>query len=68
MTIPLFVVQGFLSIALRPLAGNAMARVLYTWRWSIVALWFTAVILMILARFWNYWVNPHLAVPLIFGR
>ncbi len=25
------------------------------WRWSIVALWFTAVILMILVRFWNYW-------------
>ncbi|TGD88045.1 vitamin K epoxide reductase family protein [Mycolicibacterium sp. CH28] len=53
MTIPLLVVSA--SIALRPLAGNPVARVLYTWRWSIVALWFTAVILMILVRFWNYW-------------
>jgi hypothetical protein len=53
VTIPLFVVAA--SIALRPLAGNPVARGLYTWRWSIVALWFTAVILMILVRFWNYW-------------
>jgi uncharacterized membrane protein len=53
VTIPLFVVVA--SIALRALAGNSVARVLYTWRWSIVALWFTAVILMILVRFWNYW-------------
>ena len=36
-------------------AVNVVARVLYTWRWSLVALWFTALILMILARFWNYW-------------
>jgi uncharacterized membrane protein len=53
VTIPLFVVAA--SIALRPLAGNPVARGLYTWRWSIVVLWFTAVILMILVRFWNYW-------------
>jgi len=53
VTVPLFVVAA--SIALRPLAGNPVARVLYTWRWSIVALWFTAVILIILVRFWNYW-------------
>ena len=51
--IPLFVVVT--SVALRPLAGNAVLRSLYQWRWSIVALWFTAVILMILLRFWNYW-------------
>ncbi|AQT82919.1 hypothetical protein B1R94_18570 [Mycolicibacterium litorale] len=53
VTIPLLVVAA--SIALRPLAGNPVARILYTWRWSIVALWFTAVVLMILVRFWNYW-------------
>ncbi|MGH9207816.1 MAG: vitamin K epoxide reductase family protein, partial [Acidimicrobiales bacterium] len=28
---------------------------LYHWRWSITALWFTAVILLILVRFWDYW-------------
>ena len=53
VTIPLFVVAS--TIALRSLAPNPVARVLYTWRWSIVALWFTAVVLMILVRFWNYW-------------
>lgn len=53
VTVPLAVVLA--SIALRPLAGNAGARILYTWRWSLVALWFTAVILLILVRFWDYW-------------
>ncbi|OBF17851.1 vitamin K epoxide reductase family protein [Mycobacterium sp. ACS4331] len=53
VTIPLLVVVA--SIALRPLAGNVVLRVLYQWRWSIVTLWFTAVVLMILVRFWDYW-------------
>jgi uncharacterized membrane protein len=53
VTIPLLVVVT--SIALQPLAGNAVARVLYQWRWSLVTLWFVAVLLMILVRFWNYW-------------
>ncbi|HEY5844574.1 MAG TPA: vitamin K epoxide reductase family protein [Mycobacterium sp.] len=53
VTIPLLVVVA--SIAMRPLAGNALLRVLYEWRWSIVALWFAAVILMIVVRFWSYW-------------
>ena len=51
--IPLFVVA--LSVALRPLAGNVVLRGLYQWRWSLVALWFTAIVLMILVRFWDYW-------------
>ena len=53
VTVPLLVVVS--SIALRPLAGNVVARVLYTWRWSLVTLWFTALLLLILVRFWNYW-------------
>jgi uncharacterized membrane protein len=53
VTIPLLVVVT--SIALQPLAGNAVARVLYQWRWSLVTLWFVGVLLMILVRFWNYW-------------
>jgi hypothetical protein len=36
-------------------AGNAVARGLYQWRWSLTALWFTALILLILVRFWDYW-------------
>lgn len=53
VTIPLLVVVS--SIALRPLAGNAVARGIYQWRWSLVALWFTGLILLILVRFWDYW-------------
>jgi uncharacterized membrane protein len=53
VTIPLFVVVA--SVALQPLAGNKVARVVYQWRWSLVTLWFVAVFLMILVRFWNYW-------------
>lgn len=53
VTIPLLVVAT--SIALAPAAGNPVARFLHQWRWSLVALWFTAVILMILVRFWDYW-------------
>lgn len=53
VTIPLLVVVS--SIALEPLHGNAVLRVVHQWRWSLVALWFAAVILLITARFWNYW-------------
>lgn len=54
VTIPLLVVVG--SIVLRPvIGGSTVVRQIYHWRWSITALWFTAVILMIFARFWNYW-------------
>lgn len=53
MTIPLFVVVS--SIALQPLAGNRIAHALYGWRWPLVVLWFTGVLLLILVRFWYYW-------------
>jgi uncharacterized membrane protein len=53
VTIPLFVVVA--SIALRPLAGNPIAHFLYGWRWPLAVLWFTALLLLILVRFWYYW-------------
>jgi uncharacterized membrane protein len=53
ITIPLLVVVA--SIALQPRLENGVARFVYQWRWSLVTLWFTALILMILVRFWNYW-------------
>jgi uncharacterized membrane protein len=53
VTIPLLVVVA--SIALQPQLETGVARLIYQWRWSLVTLWFTAVILMILVRFWNYW-------------
>ena len=54
VTISLLVVVA--SIAVRPaLQQHAAAWLLYQWRWSIAALWFTAVFLLIMARFWDYW-------------
>ncbi|OAN30573.1 vitamin K epoxide reductase family protein [Mycolicibacterium iranicum] len=54
VTIPLLVVVT--SIAAQPQrSGSALLRTLHTWRWSLVTLWFTGVLLLILERFWNYW-------------
>ena len=53
VTIPLLVVVA--SIALQPRLEHGVAGVLHRWRWSLVTLWFAALILMILARFWDYW-------------
>jgi uncharacterized membrane protein len=56
MTISLFVVVA--SIVLRPALERretVAAHVVYRWRWSLTALWFTAVVLLIMVRFWNYW-------------
>jgi len=56
VTVSLLVVVA--SIAFRPALQqrqSGAAWVLYQWRWSIAALWFTAVFLLILVRFWSYW-------------
>ena len=53
VTIPLLAIVT--SIALRADTGTGVVGAIYQWRWSLVTLWFTAVLLMILVRFWNYW-------------
>jgi uncharacterized membrane protein len=55
VTITLLVVVS--SIVLRPTLAdsNVLVRVLFQWRWSITALWLTAVFLLIMVRFWDYW-------------
>jgi uncharacterized membrane protein len=56
ITVSLLVVVA--PIASRPALQRrrtGAAWVLYQWRWSITALWFTAVFLLIMVRFWNYW-------------
>ena len=56
VTISLLVVVA--SIAARPVLQrreSGVAWMLYHWRWSIAALWFTAVFLLIMVRFWDYW-------------
>ena len=54
VTIPLLVVVASIA-ASTAWRATRFARSLHQWRWSLVALWFTALILMILVRFWNYW-------------
>ncbi len=56
MTISLLVVVA--SIVFRPALErreSGVAHFVYQWRWSIAALWFTAVVLLIMVRFWDYW-------------
>ncbi|CAM4444709.1 VKOR family protein [Mycobacterium basiliense] len=55
ITVTLLVVVA--SMAFRPTDGQngVTARLLFQWRWSLVVLWFTAVFLLIMIRFWNYW-------------
>jgi uncharacterized membrane protein len=43
------------SIALQPLGRYGAARVAYRFRWSLLAVWFIAVIFAILVQFWYYW-------------
>ncbi|MCA2244611.1 vitamin K epoxide reductase family protein [Mycobacterium sp. WUMAC-067] len=56
ITMSLLVVVA--SIAYRPALQarpSGPAWVVHQWRWSIAALWFTAVFLLCMARFWDYW-------------
>jgi len=46
------------SIAFGPAddgGGGVVVRELHRWRWSIATIWFTAVFLLIVVRFWDYW-------------
>jgi uncharacterized membrane protein len=54
-TISLLVVVA--SIAFGPSGEHrgGVVRELYHWRWSIATIWFTAVFLLIVVRFWAYW-------------
>lgn len=56
VTMSLLVVVA--AIAYRPVLQRrqtGVAALVFQWRWSIAALWFTAVFLLIMARFWDYW-------------
>ncbi|AKS35012.1 vitamin K epoxide reductase family protein [Mycolicibacterium goodii] len=56
VTITLAVVVA--AIALRPQPADddgGAGNLVYQWRWSLVALWFTSLVLLILVRFWEYW-------------
>jgi uncharacterized membrane protein len=54
VTVPLLTVVA--AIAFRPvIESNPVANAVYQWRWPLVVLWFTGLLLLILVRFWDYW-------------
>ncbi len=53
--IPLAVV--FASIAFAPDRGHKILQILHRWRWALTALWFIGLVLLIFARFQNYWLT-----------
>ncbi len=55
VTITLLVVVSSIVVRGSVDDAGALVRVGYQWRWSTVALWFTAVFLLIMVRFWDYW-------------
>jgi uncharacterized membrane protein len=55
VTVTLLVVVTSIVFRASLEGSNAAVRVLFQWRWSIAALWFTGVFLLIMVRFWNYW-------------
>jgi len=54
VTIPLLVVATTIAVNSGQ-SPNAVVRALHTWRWSLVAAWYTTVLLLCLVRFWDYW-------------
>jgi uncharacterized membrane protein len=55
VTIPLLVVVA--STAFGRSAPQHAHAMLYRWRWSLVALWFITLILLIFIRFQDYWLT-----------
>lgn len=55
VTIPLLVVVASTTFA--PSGSHRLANTLYRWRWSLTALWFVVLILLIFIRFQNYWLT-----------
>ncbi|HET9874933.1 MAG TPA: vitamin K epoxide reductase family protein [Mycobacterium sp.] len=53
VTIPLLVAVA--SIAFAPSASRPVAHAVHRWRWSLTALWFVTLILLIFIRFQDYW-------------
>ncbi len=54
-TVSLLVVVASSAFGPSGARGGAVVRELHHWRWSIATIWFTAVFLLIVVRFWDYW-------------
>jgi uncharacterized membrane protein len=55
ITIPLLVVLA--SFANTPDSGHKISPLLHRWRWTLTALWFIGLVLLIFIRFQDYWVS-----------
>lgn len=55
VTIPLLVVTG--SVAYQPNGGHKIGQGLHRWRWTLTAIWFIVLILLIFIRFQDYWLT-----------
>ncbi|OBJ70423.1 vitamin K epoxide reductase family protein [Mycobacterium sp. 1274756.6] len=55
VTIPLLVVSATIAGNAEP--GHKILQVLHRWRWTLTALWFIALILLIFVRFQDYWLT-----------
>lgn len=55
VTIPLLVAVA--AIVFEPARAHPVAHTLYRWRWSLTALWFIALIVLIFLRFQDYWLT-----------
>lgn len=53
VTIPLLVASA--SFAYRPNGERIITQTVYRWRWTLTALWFITLILLIFIRFQDYW-------------
>ncbi|MFD6062468.1 vitamin K epoxide reductase family protein [Rhodococcus wratislaviensis] len=53
VTVPLWVVTT--TAAVQPVREHSPLSVALRWRWTAVSLWFTALVLVVLERFWDYW-------------
>ncbi|MCD2158144.1 vitamin K epoxide reductase family protein [Rhodococcus cerastii] len=54
ITIPLFVISVDIAAA-KLFQTSTVAKLLHEWRWSLVALWYAVMVLLIGERFWSYW-------------
>lgn len=53
ITLPILIITA--DQALTTDHPSAVARFLHEWRWSVAALWYAAVLLLVTERFWTYW-------------
>jgi uncharacterized membrane protein len=47
----------FTALAFRPDRGRRISQLLHHWRWTLIALWFIGLLLLIFLRFQDYWLT-----------